>query len=355
METFRWHGRRVNRCLGAASRIAAAILCAAFAGTNAWANDKLQIGITSTASDIAIYIAEKRGLFAAEGIDAELVPFPSATQMIAPLSSGELDVGAGAPGAGLYNAGGRNIAVKIVADKGSMPKGHGYLSLVVRKDLVEEGKVKTLADLKGRRIGDLSKQGSGDVTLNEALKKGGLRFTDVETAYMGGPQLAIALENKVLDGALITEPSMSIAIARGAAVLFARSDEIYPNQQLAVVLFSEKLITSKRTLAERFMRAYVRGARVYNDALRNGHLTGPGADDVIDLLIARTNFKDRPLYRSMISPGLNPDCHVNISGLRNDFAFYRSMGWIDKPLDPDALVDDSFCEHAVAALGPYAK
>lgn len=346
----------IGRMIGlAASPIMIAIAFVALTPGTASSKDRLRIGITSTASDIAIYIADKRGFFSEEGIDAELVPFPSATQMIAPLSSGELDVGAGAPGAGLYNAAGRKIDVKIVADKGSMPKGHGYLSLVIRKDLIDAGKVRTLADLKGLRIGDLSKQGSGDVTLNEALKQGGLKFSDVETAYMGGAQLAIALENKVLDGALITEPSMSIAIARGAAVLFARSDEIYPNQQLAVVLFSEKLINARRSLAQKFIRAYVRGARVYNDALKDGHLTGTGADDLIDLLIARTSFADRPLYRSMISPGINPDCHVNTVGLRNDFAFYRQMGWIDKPVDPDAIVDDSFCEQAVKDLGPYSK
>jgi NitT/TauT family transport system substrate-binding protein len=321
----------------------------------AWAKDKARVGITNTSSDITFFIADKRGFFAEEDIEVEFVTFPSATQMVAPLGTGELDVGAGAPGAGLYNAAARGIAVKIVADKGSMPPGYGYFSLLVRKDLIDSGRVKSFADLKGLKIGDLSKQGSGDVTLNEALKKGGLHFSDVETLYMGGPQLAVALENRAMDAALITEPSASIVISRGAAVMFASGDQIYPNQQLAATLFSEKLIKTRGDVAQRFMNAYVRAARVYNDALKDGRLAGKGTDEIIDLLVERTNIKDRAIYRSITPQGMNPDGCPNKTGLRHDFAFYAEMGWVDKKLDPDSLVDESFCNKASAKLGPYSR
>ena len=335
--------------------IVAAVIALVTAQFPAWAKDRLTIGITNSASDTPMFIAEKRGFFSDEGIEPEFVQFASATQMIAPLSGGDLSVGAGAPGAGLYNATKREIALRIVADKGSMPKNHGYLSLLVRKDLVDSGKVKSLADLKGLKIGDLSKQGSGDITLNEILKKGGLKFTDVEPLYMGAPQLAIALENKALDATLITEPNLSLLVNRGTAVLFQRSDETYPNQQLAVILFSEALVKKNKDLAQRFMNAYVRALHVYNDAIQEGHLTGPGADEIVDLLIEKTNFKDRAMYRKIIAPGLNPNCHVNKAGLKSDFAFYSEMGWVDRTQDPDSIVDDSFCANAVAKVGQYGR
>ena len=74
--------------------------------------------------------------------------------MIAPLGVGDLDVGGGGPSAGLYNAAERKVNVKVVADKGSMPPGYGYFSMLVRKDLVTSGKVKTIADFKGLKVGD---------------------------------------------------------------------------------------------------------------------------------------------------------------------------------------------------------
>lgn len=321
--------------------------------TSAQAADKVKIGIVNASSDVVYYIALKKGYFAAENIEPEFIAFSSATQMIAPLGTGDLDVGGGGPNAGLYNAADRKIGVKIVADKGSMPKGYGYFSMLVRKDLITSGKVKTVADLKGLKIGDTSKQGSGDVTLVELLKKGGLKFEDVDPYYMSAPQLAVALQNGALDGTLIQEPNLSLAVSQGWAVMFATGDEIYPNQQLAVTFYSEKLATTRKDLAQRFMNAYVQAARFYNDALKDGRLAGPNAAEVIDLLVQYTSLKDRKVYETMIPQGLNPNGCANAEGLRRDFGFYVSMGWSDRRVDPDSLVEDSFCKAAVAKLGPY--
>jgi NitT/TauT family transport system substrate-binding protein len=321
----------------------------------ALATDRLKIGVTGTSSDITLFIAEDKGFLAEEGIAPEWTPFRSATKMVVPLGTGELDVGAGAPGAGLYNAAARGVSVKIVADKGSMPPGYGYFSLLVRKDLIDSGKVKTYADLKGLKIGDLSKEGSGDVTLSKALKKGGLKFSDVERLYMGGAQLAVALQNKALDAALITEPSASIAVANGWAVRFGPGDEIYPNQQVAVVLYSENLIEKKRDLAQRFMNAYVKAVRVYNDALKGGRIAGTSADYVIDLLVKRTNIKKRELAQMIVPQGVNPNGCANEDSLQYQFAFYKKMGWVDSNQDGNSLISNSFCKAAVAKLGPYKK
>ena len=315
--------------------------------------DKVQVGVANSLSDVTLFIADAQGLFAREGIAADFVPFSSATQMVAPLGTGDLDVGAGGPSAGLYNAASRQVSMKIVADKGSMPPGYGYFMMLVNKKLVESGKVRSFADFKGLRVGDSSKEGSGDVTLAAALRKGGLKFGDVDPYYMSFPQLAAALQNGALDAALITEPSASAAIAAGSAVLFAPGDVMYPNQQLAVLFYSQRMVQDRPEVAQRFMNAYVRAARIYNDALRGGHLVGPGSDAIVKLLIARTSLKNSALYRTMIPQGINPDGCANTAGLHNDFEFYAGMGWVTAKVDPDSLVDDRFCRQSAKLLGPY--
>ena len=212
----------------APAKIMTVALFALTCATGAWAREKIKIGIANSSSDIVYFIAQKKGYFDAEGIDAEVIPFASATQMIAPLGVGELDVGGGGPGAGLYNAAGRGVAVKVVADKGSMPPGYGFFSLLVRKDLIASGKVKTIADLKGMKIGDTSKQGSGDVTLSLALAKGGLKFEDIDPVYMAAPQLAAALRGGALDATLIQEPVGRRGRWIGGAVRQGRRDLSQP-------------------------------------------------------------------------------------------------------------------------------
>lgn len=110
-----------------------------------------------------------------------------------------------------------------------------------------------------------------------------------------------------------------------------------------------------RDLAQRFTNAYVKGARVYNDALVDGRLTGPGADKIIQILVDRTRLKDAAMYKTMITPGINPDCYVNQEGLRNDFAFYRKMGWIEHDQNPDDIVENSFCDAVIKKLGRYRR
>ena len=313
---------------------------------------RVKIGVTNASSDIPIYIAEDKGFFAAEGIAPDYVFFRSATDMVAPLATGDLDVGGGGASAGLYNAAARGMALRIVADKGSMPAGYGYMLLLVRTEIA--GRVKTYADLKGLKVGDSSPGGSGDALLNAALSKAGLGFDDVDRVYMSFPQLAVAFRNKGIDAALLTEPNASEAVRSGDAVRFRRGDEIYPNQQLAVILYGPSL-AKNRDLGQRFMNAYVRAVRLYNDALADGHLAGKAGDYVLEMLVRHTNVKDRALLAEMVPQGANPDGAVNAASLRDDYRFYKAQGMIPKDIDPDTLVDNGFAAAAVAKLGPYRR
>src|SRR4051812_26625745 len=114
--------------------------------------EMVTIGITNAATDGGFFIADKKGYFRAEGIQVKTTPFASAAGMIAPLGRSQLDVGGGTVAAGLYNAVEQGIVLRVVADKGSVTDKLEYSTLVVRKDLVDSGRYKTLADLKGMTI-----------------------------------------------------------------------------------------------------------------------------------------------------------------------------------------------------------
>src|SRR5665647_2024100 len=98
-------------------------------------------------------------------------------------------------------------------------------------------------------------------TLNEVLKKAGLKYTEVDRVFMAFPQHVIALQNKAVDASMTTEPSATRAIQSGAAVSIMGDDEIYPDHQLAVVLYSGQFIKDNPDAARRFMRAYLKAAR----------------------------------------------------------------------------------------------
>jgi NitT/TauT family transport system substrate-binding protein len=312
----------------------------------------LDVGIANTSSDVGFFIADAKGYFKEAGLKVNLIPFGSAAGMIAPLASGQLEIGGGTVSAGLYNASLRNIDMKIVADKGSITDGYDYSTLLIRKDVVDSGRYKSFADLKGMRIAVAAKGSGSESALNEALKKGGLTIGDVNLIYLGFPEHFVALENHKIDASITNEPTVTLAINKGVAVR-ASDKAIYPGQQTAVVLYSQNFINDHRDQAQKFMDAYVRALRYYNDALSDGKLAGPTADDVISILTRYTKIKNPAVYRAITPNAADPDGHVHMAGLRNDLTFFKQQGFVHGDINVEDVVDDSFANEAAKRLGPY--
>lgn len=313
----------------------------------------VRIGTTSVSTDIGFFIADKKGYFKEEGIDATFTTFNSAAKMVAPLGVGQLDVGGGTVAVGLYNAMGRGINVKVVADKGSIKPGYAYSALMVRKDLVDSGRYKSYKDLKGMTVA-VGMAGTGTASaLNEALKKGGLKYGDVKVVDLGFPQHLFAFTNKAIDASITNEPTVSRSVKDGVAVRVAGNDDVYPGQQTAVVLYSGEFIKNRPDLAKKFMRAYLRGVRDYNRTLLNGAIAGPGADEVLDILTQYTAIKDKQVYRSVVPHATNPDGRVNVASMKKDYAFFKEQGLVTTNATVDQVVDNSFVDAVVKELGPY--
>ena len=314
----------------------------------------IKVGATSTTSDAPVYIADKLGYFSNEGLSVAVSNFRSASDMVAPLGTGDLVAGAGSPSAGMYNAVSRGVRIKIVADKASSPPGYGATKILVRKDLVDSGRYKQPSDLKGMKFAMNAPGVSNTATLNALLKSAGLKYSDVETVNLPFPDHVAALKNNSVDASASVELGPAIAIKNGFATLLKSDDQIIPYHQIAVLLFSEKF-AEQPDLSRRFMRAYLRAVRFYNGALKDGHMAGPNADQVISILAETTSIKDPAIYRDITPTGMNPDGQVNVQSLADDLQFYREQGLIQGDVKLDQIVDQSFVEAAVKELGPYKK
>ncbi|MBN9081207.1 MAG: hypothetical protein BGP04_23275 [Rhizobiales bacterium 62-17] len=322
----------------------------------AQAQSKVKVGNVNTVSDISIYIADKKGYFKAEGLDIEFVGFSSAARMIAPLGTGELDVGGGTVSAGLYNAFSRKIGIAIVADKGSSKPSYNFSQLMVRKDLVDSGRYKTFADLKGLKLATVAKGTGNAATLNFALKLGGIAFKDADVVELGFPQHYPAYANKVIDASITNEPTLTLIERAGLAVRVDKNEQVYPDHQTAVLLYADKFRKERAADALKFMRAYIRGARDYNDSLKGGRIAGKGAEDVIATLVQYTEVKDANLHRDTTPSACDPDGNVNIASLDDDLAFFKTEGLIqDKSIRAADVIDMSFVKQVQAELGPYKK
>ena len=314
--------------------------------------ETVRMGCIAGTSDAGLYIAEEKGYFREWGIQLDCTNFASATEMVAPLGTGQLDVAGGAPSAGLGNALARGITLKIVADKGSTPPGFGYAGLVVRKDLWDGGAVRSPADFRGRRLAINTTAGSSmEASLDRLFHDHGLQVADVELVSLPFGDQPGALANGSVDVAFPIEPFVTISAEQGLGVLWERQDTWYPTGQIAVLMYGRNFAESRVDVGRRFMAAYLKAVRDYNDAFRKGDAAK--RREVVDILIRNTPLKDAALYDKMGMPGLDPNGRVSVQALKADQEYYLRSGKQQQPIDYDQVVDMSFADWAVQQLGEY--
>ena len=320
----------------------------------AQAADKVVVGTGGSAGDAPFYIAQDKGYFKSEGLDVDLIVLDSGAKVIAPLGTGELDVGSGALSVGFWNALVRGVKFRIVADRGHTEKGYRYQSVFMRKDLVDSGQFKSLKDLKGMRMGFAAQGVTSLSLLNEAAKFAGIKFEDAIPVYLSFPQQVAALQNKALDGSFLIEPMATAAANAGIGVRFMDTNEFYPHQQISVIFFSDKFATERRAVAEKFMRGWLRGVRTYNDTLVGGKIAAPGSDDIVQLMAKSFNMKGE-LIREMYSHAVDVSGAVNAAGIQKDLDFFLKQGWVTGQIKAGDVVDMSFAQKAAADLGAYQR
>ncbi len=316
---------------------------------------KLRVATIRITADAGLYIAEEKGYFKEQGIDVEWVDFATAAEATAPLGAGQLEVGVGAVGAGLFNAFNRGIDVRLVADKAatSPDPRNGFassLALAIPKEYADSGRFNDYADLRGKTIVIPAKGTASHVLVDQALRKGGLTLADAEINELTFPDVNPALANKAVDVALQIDPLLTLGEAQGILVPWKRAADIYPGQQIGAVMYGPRVAQISQNVGNRFMVAYVKGLRDYNDAF------GPrrqGRAEVVAILTKNTNVKDPALYDKVTWDYMNPDGYLNVETLARDMDWYVANGYLPEKPDINRLVDNSFADYAVSVLGNY--
>jgi NitT/TauT family transport system substrate-binding protein len=333
--------------------IAYLLLCAINPLQAAVAADRVKIGTVASTGEFILNVAQGKGYFAQEGIEPDYTFFDSAAKAIAPLGTGQIDVAGGAVSVGLFNAIERDIEIRIIADRTSVAPGFGFHGIVIRKALTDNGAIKGIADLKGRKLAIVARGSSTESILNEAMKSVGLRYEDVDLVDIPFSQQSAALASGAVDAVITTEPYLTLIVQQNFGVLLTSTDLFYPNAQIGELLFSEKFAETRRDVGVRFIKAYIRAIRDFRHALGpDGRLDGPGSEGIVDIIMKYSGTKDAGLLRSIKLPAVNMDGRVNRESIWKDWQFFKDKGFIKGSVNPDKIIDGSFVEEALKQLGP---
>lgn len=296
-----------------------------------------------------IYVAMEKGYFRDANVTVELVTVDNINALIAPIATGQIDLATGGPSAGFFNALGRGVKLRIVADQNTARPGMSSIALMVRKDLIDNGDVKDYPDLRGRTIAVVSKRATMELDVLKALEKGGLTKNDVNLINMGFPQMNLAFGTKSIDAALQIEPLVADAVARKLAVRWKGVDEITPNRQNSFFMMSEGF-AAKRDIANAYMVAYLRGVRDYYDGV---HKKKNNRAEIISILTKHTLIKDPAVYDRMVLPAIDPNGELNAASIQEALNQFVADGDVKANIELGKVIDVSFINQAQKLLGRY--
>jgi len=299
------------------------------------------------ASDAGVYIGLERGYFAEEGIDLETLFMDSGGRMVPSLAAGQLDAGGGAVSSALINAVSRDVPIKLIADKGSQRPGFGFKALSVRQELVDSGAVRSIADLRGRKVAVNTATSIDIYHLHNTLQAGGLRVEDVSLEEITYPDQTAALANGAIDAAIAIEPIATAMERQGIAAKLVSLEKTSPLSQDATIIYAPQFMREQPEAARRFLIAYLRGIRDYNRAFT----TGEGRDEVIQILTRYTAIKDPAVFETMGLPGLNPNGYINADNIRAAQEYWRAENLVQTVVPPEQFIDNSYLDAALATLG----
>ncbi|RZI44497.1 ABC transporter substrate-binding protein [Herbaspirillum sp. HC18] len=226
-------------------------LIASYAGAVAAQADSkpIRIGWVYAMANAPALIADKKGYFAEEGLKVELKSFGDGPVVQQALSAGELDVAyIGAPPVFQWYA--RGLHSRILAKV-----NYGQAALIAPA----AGPVRTVQDLRGRKVAGVAKGSGMDVLLRGYVVKelAGLDpERDVDIVSMPVGNMNAALDRGLADAAFTWEPFASDALLRGSSRLVVDVNQKLPRYPWYVVAAVPRALAERPDDVVKVLRAH---------------------------------------------------------------------------------------------------
>jgi NitT/TauT family transport system substrate-binding protein len=287
-----------------------------------------------------LYVADAKGYFKDAGIKLNLQNIKSGQEGVPLASSGQLDVLVAGFSAGMFNAIHTGLNIKVVGSMGVQPGSDepSPSAMIVSKKLVDSGKYKSLADLRGHKVGALGGVGGTSAYyISMALRTVGLGDKDVTLVNLSSPDIPSAIKNGSIDAAFVSAPFWKMAVDDGTA------KEVWTTPKGTSgtgVIYGGKFATSK--YAQPFFDALAHGAQDLQGQERysteNLKIIGQYTDQTAD------QVKANPLYTWF------PDLHPLADQLGDMEKTWMNIGALNysDPTPQKQYVDSSFADHVKA-------
>jgi NitT/TauT family transport system substrate-binding protein len=293
------------------------------------AADRLRIAYSSiSAAYTGIWAAQDAGLFAREGLESQIIFIGSATQLAQVLVAGDVDIA---------SLGGGPVMAASLSGADLKVIGNNVNKLIF--SIHAKPEIKSLEDLRGKRIAVSRFGSSADVAARAALRKFKMDpAKDVNLMQLGTmSNMFGALKSGAVEASVVSPPTQFMSEKMGfkEIVNITDMDLAYPNPSMAV---PGDLIRKKPDLIDRFMRAYVRGM----------HRAKTDRESTIRTLAKYTTITDTVIlnraYDFYMDKILERAPYINMLGMQNALDDVARTVPAAKNAKPEQFVDLRFLD-----------
>ncbi|WP_028313038.1 ABC transporter substrate-binding protein [Derxia gummosa] len=323
-----------NKTVAPATRLVLGALLA-LAATAARADDTVHLGNLKFAHYGAVsYMKE---VCPKHGIRLDERMFAKGPDILPAIVSGDIDIAALASD-GAISGRANGVAIYTVA---------GFAKGGARIVAGAESGIKSLADLKGRKVG-VTRGGAQELLLLAELDKAGLSWSDkggkdVQIVYLAFADLNQALAAKQIDAMCQSEPQSSQAINKKFGVEVLKPYDTAMGEPYRLLVMTEKLYANK-DVAQRVMKCFVESTALFN---RN--------PAVAEKYVVEQMFKGQITSQDFRDAMDNADYTYDVTSqhidITTDFMNKYGVGRMSKPPRADEWVKLDLLQKAKADLG----
>jgi NitT/TauT family transport system substrate-binding protein len=299
--------------------------------------EKIKIGIGPVTASGPVYLAQDRGYFAAENLEAEAISFDAAQSVAQGVVAGDLEFGATAATAAAYNLAAKG-GLKIIGGEGrEVPTFNG--SAFLASNHAWDAGLRTLKGMANHTVGIVQVGGPIHYEVELAAEKYGVDMKTVRVVPLQGlSNLASALVGGQVDvGVEVNTIALRLSDG-GKAHLLAWVGNETPWQN-TLILASTK-VANEPKLTEAFLRAYKKGARDYYDAFTGPdgkRKDGPTAAAVLAIIAKHLNQPAAQLHEGISY--IDPDTRLDVQDVLRQIAWFKSQGMLPADADGEAMID----------------
>jgi NitT/TauT family transport system substrate-binding protein len=294
---------------------------------------------------LPLTIAEQLGYFKAEGLDVTIVDFAGGSRALQAVVGGSADVVSGAF-EHTVNMQFKGQRMRAFVLQGAAPQ------IVLGINPKTMANFKTMADLKGKKVGVTAPGSSTNVLLNFVLAKAGLKPSDVSVIGVGAGNGAVAaMRSGQIDAISNLDPVITLLQRSGDLKIIsdtrvvAESEKVFGGPMPAACLYAmQSFINSNPNTTQALANAIVRADRWIQKA---------GAADIIKTVPESFLMGDRAVYIDAFlaaKGALSPDGMIPEKGPQTAF---RALASVDDQLaaaklDLNAVYTNDFVKKANA-------